>query len=221
MSLTVKICGLREPAAIDQAVQAGANYLGFIFYPPSARALRPDEAAGLMAEIPDDVGKVGVFVDPSDSEIETVLALCPLDVIQLHGRETPERVAEVALRSGLRVMKAIQVETADDLGALSAHVAAADMILFDAKPPRDGTTVPGGNGLSFDWRVLQGLTIDKPWFLAGGLDAENLARAVDLVAPPGVDVSSGVERWPGAKDPVKLRAFLMEARRLASLPKAS
>ncbi|SNB67917.1 phosphoribosylanthranilate isomerase [Arboricoccus pini] len=221
MSLMVKICGLREQMAVEQAVNAGARYLGFIFYPPSVRALRPDEAATLMADIPDNVGKVGVFVDPSDREIETVLALCPLDVIQLHGRETPDRVAQVALRSGLQVMKAIQVETADDLGALSAHVAAADMILFDAKAPRDGAAVPGGNGLAFDWQLLQNLTIDKPWFLAGGLNKENLALAVELVDPPGVDVSSGVERWPGAKDPAKLDAFLAEARRLADLHKAS
>ena len=146
-------------------------------------------------------------------EIDALLQAVPLDVLQLHGYETPERVAEIALRSGCRVIKALRVETAEDLEPLPAYAEVADMILFDAKPPRDAAW-PGGHGLPFDWRLLQGISIAKPWALAGGLHAGNLAAAVELTRAPIVDVSSGVESRPGIKDPAKLDAFFAAAHRV-------
>lgn len=206
----VKICGLRERALVDHAVGAGAAYVGFIFYPPSVRAVRPDDAASLMADVPETVGKVGVFVDPGDAELDTVLALCPLDFVQLHGGETPGRVADVAIRTGLRVIKALSVKDALDLERMDEY-GAADHLMLDAKAPA-GQTVPGGHGLPFDWRLLAGRRIDRPWFLAGGLTPENLGPARSLLQPPMVDVSSGVEASPGVKDKDRIDAFMQAAR---------
>ena len=213
MALEVKICGLMQATAVDRAQAGGADYLGFIFYPPSPRALDPAQARDLVLRIEPPVRACGLFVDPTDSEIEAVLAHVPLDILQLHGQETPERVAAIATRSGLKVMKALRIETEDDLAPLRDYEAVADMILFDAKPPRDAGW-PGGHGLPFDWRLLEGLRMSRPWALAGGLRVENLRAAVELLAPPIVDVSSGVESAPGTKDPEKLDAFLALAARL-------
>jgi phosphoribosylanthranilate isomerase len=203
----VKVCGLTEPDRLAQAVKLGARFVGFIFYAPSERSLRPDVASMLAGLVPPGVETVGVFVDPTDAELETVLAEVPLDILQLHGRESPERVAEIALRTGCRVMKAVRVEEAADLEVVPDYEAVADLLLFDAKPPRTPGAIPGGNGLAFDWRLLQARRPKRPWLLAGGLTAGNVGAALELLEPPVIDVSSGVELRPGVKDPAKLDAF--------------
>jgi phosphoribosylanthranilate isomerase len=208
----VKICGLTEPGPVEQAGRLGAAFLGFVFYPPSPRCVDPALARELVALAPEGARTVGLVVDASDAEIEALLQAVALDALQLHGHETPERVAEVALRFGCQVIKALRVETADDLAALPAHAEAADMVLFDAKPPRDAAW-PGGHGLPFDWRLLEGLALDRPWLLAGGLHAGNVAQALALTGAPLVDVSSGVESRPGVKDPDKLDAFFAAVAR--------
>lgn len=213
MALQVKICGLTEPDRVAQAAQLGAAFLGFVFYPPSPRYLDPARARELVSAVPTGTEAVGLIVDATDVEIDTLLQAVPLDVLQLHGYETPERVADIVLRSGCRVIKALRVETVDDLGAVAAYADAADMLLFDAKPPRDAAW-PGGHGLPFDWRLLQSISLAKPWLLAGGLQATNLQAAVTLTGAPIVDVSSGVESRPGIKDPAKLDAFFAAARRI-------
>ena len=215
MTFQVKICGLTEPERVADAIAEGASYLGFILYPPSPRAVEPARLRELVGGLPDTVASVGVMVDPDDRWLETVLAAAPLDIVQLHGGERPVRVREIGERFGVRTMKAIRVETADDLAPLPDYAEVADLVLFDAKPPRDAAW-PGGHGLPFDWTVLEGVAPGRPWALAGGLSAENLASAVALLHPPVVDVSSGVEQRPGIKDPVKLRAFMAEARRLGA-----
>ncbi len=213
VALQVKICGLTEPDRVAQAAQLGAAFLGFVFYPPSPRYLDPARARELVSAVPIGTETVGLVVDATDAEIDTLLQAVPLDVLQLHGYETPERVAEIVLRSGCRVIKALRVETAEDLLSVSAFADAADMLLFDAKPPRDAAW-PGGHGLPFDWRLLQSLSLAKPWLLAGGLRTTNLQAAVALTRAPIVDVSSGVESRPGIKDPEKLEAFFAAARRI-------
>jgi phosphoribosylanthranilate isomerase len=212
MAAGVKICGLTEPGPVEQAGRLGAAFLGFVFYPPSPRYVDPALARELVALAPEGARTVGLVVDASDAAIEALLQVVALDALQLHGHETPERVAEVALRFGCQVIKALRVETADDLLALPAHAEAADMVLFDAKPPRDAAW-PGGHGLPFDWRLLEGLALDRPWLLAGGLHAGNVAQALALTGAPLVDVSSGVESRPGVKDPDKLDAFFAAVAR--------
>lgn len=206
----VKICGLRAAADIAAAVEAGARYAGFVFFPKSPRAVTPHQAAALAADVPPGVARVGLFVDPDDARLTEVLATVPLDMIQLHGQETPARVAEVRALTGLPVIKAVGVADAADLEALWDYGLVADMLLIDAKPPK-GAALPGGNGLAFDWRLLAGRRILKPWLLAGGLTADNVARAIQLTGAPGVDVSSGVESAPGIKDQNRIRAFVAAA----------
>lgn len=210
MAVSVKICGLTEAAGLAAAVEAGARYVGFVFFPKSPRHVSPEAAAELAAQVPLGVAKVGLFVDPDDAALDAVLARVPLDLIQLHGAETPDRVAEVKARSGLPVMKAVGLAEPQDLDALWDYGLVADMLLIDAKPPRDAV-LPGGNGLAFDWRLLAGRQILKPWLLAGGLTPENVAEALRLTRAPGVDVSSGVESAPGVKDPERIRRFIARA----------
>ena len=212
MPTRVKICGLTEPERVEQAGRLGAAYLGFVFYPPSPRALDPARARELVAAVPGTAETVGLLVDASDHEIETLLEAVPLDLLQLHGYETPARVREIALRFGCRVIKALRIETADDLSTVAGRAETADMVLFDAKPPRDAAW-PGGHGLPFDWRLLEGVAIARPWLLAGGLTPGNVAAAVALTKAPIVDVSSGVESRPGVKDPDKLDAFFAAVAR--------
>jgi phosphoribosylanthranilate isomerase len=214
MAVAVKICGLKDPAAITAAVEGGARYLGFVFYPPSPRAVSPELAADLAALAPGDRTLVGVFVDPDDALLDRVLAQVPLHALQLHGAETPERVRSIRARSGRIVIKALPVAEPEDLAAVSGHAEIADMILFDARPPKEPGRLPGGNGLAFDWRLLQDLPLAIPWLLSGGLSAANLEVAIALCRPPAVDVSSGVERRPGRKDPNRIRQFLDLARTL-------
>ena len=211
-TLRVKICGLTEPEGVERAASLGAAFLGFVFYPPSPRCLDPARARELAAAVPAGTETVGLVVDASDADIDGLLQAVPLDVLQLHGHETPERVEEIGLRSGCRVIKALRVESASDLEPVPAYAEVADMLLFDAKPPR-GASWPGGHGVPFDWSVLAGLSVAKPWLLAGGLDAGNVEAAVALTKAPAVDVSSGVESRPGIKDSGKLDAFFAAVRR--------
>jgi phosphoribosylanthranilate isomerase len=210
----VKVCGLTDERALAAAVEGGARWLGFIFYPPSPRALSPRQAAGLAAKAPAACSKVGVLVDPDDALLDEVLAQVPLDYLQLHGAETPARVAAIKARTGCLVIKALKIAEASDLAPIAGHAAVADLLLFDAKPPPDPSLLPGGNGLCFDWRLLHGIEVERPWLLSGGLSAENLAAAVRFCDAHAVDVSSGVERVPGQKDPAKIKRFLEVAATL-------
>lgn len=207
----VKICGLKTPQDIDAAAKAGAHYTGFVFFPKSPRAISAEQARDLASHVPPGVMRVGLFVNPDDALLETTLATAPLDMIQLHGKETPGRVAEVKSRFGLPVMKAMGIATAADLDQIWDYGLAADMLLVDAKPPKNAE-LPGGNGLAFDWRLLVGRRFLKPWLLAGGLTPDNVAEAIRLTGAPGVDVSSGVESAPGLKDPDLIRAFVQAAK---------
>lgn len=207
----VKICGLSQPAHIHAAVEAGARFLGFVFFPKSPRAVTPEVASDLAALVPVGVARVGLFVNPDDAWLAQVLAIVPLDIIQLHGAETPERVAQVKEQFGLPVMKAVGISGPDDLGQLTDYGLVADMLLVDAKPPKDAD-LPGGNGLAFDWRLLVGRHWLCPWMLAGGLTPDNVAEAVRLTGAPVVDVSSGVESAPGIKDSQLIADFVAAAQ---------
>ncbi|MEL7100680.1 MAG: phosphoribosylanthranilate isomerase [Pseudomonadota bacterium] len=206
-AVQVKICGLTEPAALEAAVQAGAAYVGFVFFAKSPRNVSIDDAAALAAQVPPGVMKVGLMVDPSDADLDAILARVPLDMVQLHGHETPARVTEVRSRTGLPVMKAVGLSDAEDVPQLDAFARVADQLLVDAKPPKGGD-LPGGNGLSFDWRLIAGRRWPVPWMLAGGLTPANVAEAVQMTGAPAVDVSSGVESAPGVKDAERIAAFV-------------
>lgn len=203
----VKICGLTRPEDVAAAVSAGAAYLGFVFFPPSPRNLTPEAARALAVAVPPGVAKVALTVDADDAALAEILETVPIDLLQLHGRESPERVAEVRARFGLPVMKAVGLREAADLAQIDAYAAVADQILVDAKAP-EGAALPGGNGLAFDWRLLSGRDWTGPWMLAGGLTPETAAEAVRRTGARQLDVSSGVERAPGEKDPARIRAFL-------------
>jgi phosphoribosylanthranilate isomerase len=209
MPLAAKICGLNDPAAMDAAVTGGASYVGLVFYPRSPRAVTPTQARELAALVPPAVQTVGLFVDPDDGLLDTVLAQVPLDLIQLHGEESPERVAGIKAHTNLAAMKAIKVAKRADLDLADDYDEVADMLLFDAKAPTDlADALPGGNGLVFDWNLLTGRQWRRPWMLSGGLDAGNVAQAVRISGARAVDVSTGVESAPGVKDPAAIKAFL-------------
>ena len=203
----VKICGITRAEDLAAAAAAGAAYAGFVFFPPSPRALDVTAAAALAAGAPPGIAKVGLVVDADDALIDRLAAEVPLDMLQLHGAESPARVAEIRARTGLPVMKAVQVGTAADLAAIDAYARVADQLLIDAKPA-PGEPLPGGNGLPFDWRLLQGRRWALPWMLAGGLTPDNAAEAIRLTGARQLDVSSGVEAARGVKDPRKIAAFL-------------
>lgn len=209
--IRVKICGLRRAEDVDAAVAAGAAYVGFVFFPNSPRHVTPAEAAGLAARVPPGVAKVALTVDMADAALDALLAAVPLDMLQLHGSESPARVAEVKARHGLPVMKAVGIAAQGDLPALDAQARVADQILVDAKPP-PGADRPGGNAVAFDWRLIAGRRWPVPWMLAGGLTAGNVAEAIRLTGARQVDVSSGVESAPGVKDAGLIRAFVAAAR---------
>ena len=209
--IAVKICGITESADIPAALLAGARYLGFVFFPRSPRNLEISDAAFMAASIPPGVAKVALTVDASDAELDAILGEVPLDMLQLHGSETPDRVAAVRERFGLPVMKAIGVAVEDDLQAIDEYATVADQLLIDAKPPRDAV-LPGGNGLSFDWRLIAGRRWPVPWMLAGGLTPANVAEAIRLTGASQVDVSSGVESAPGVKDGAAITAFVAAAQ---------
>lgn len=203
----VKICGITTPETLTAAIEGGASYVGLVFYPPSPRYAAPDLAAYLASYVPDAVKKVGLFVEPDDKTLEDILRQVPLDMIQLHGHESPDRVLYIKERFGLPVMKALPVRTKADLAAVPDYTNVADWLLFDAKAP-PGATLPGGNGLPFDWILLEGFQSQTPWMLAGGLTPDNVAEALRRLSPDAVDVSSGVETAPGAKSPEMIEKFI-------------
>ncbi|AWK86295.1 phosphoribosylanthranilate isomerase [Azospirillum thermophilum] len=211
MSVAIKICGLSEPESLRAAVTGGARYVGFVFYPPSPRSVAPAMAAELARLVPTGVRAVGLFVDPDDELLEHVTGQVPLDLIQLHGREEPRRIAAIKSRFALPVMKAIKVGGPEDLAAALEAAEVCDRLLFDAKPPPKVAALPGGNGIAFDWTLLKGRTWPRPWMLSGGLTPDNLADAVATTGASEVDVSSGVEDRPGHKDPELVRRFLQAA----------
>lgn len=215
MSLAVKICGITSAEAMEAACKGGAAWVGLNFYAHSPRFVSDAQAGELAAQAGGRAKCVGVFVDAPDNVIEEVLETAPLDALQFHGGETPERVTAARARFGLPVIRAVRLAIPDDLAAAKAFEAAADMLLFDARPPPDlAGALPGGNAVSFDWHILEGYRGTTPWGLSGGLTADNLARAVEITHAALVDVSSGVERAPGVKDPARIRAFLAAARSL-------
>ena len=207
MSVEAKICGLNAPDAVGAAVDGGARYLGFNFFAASPRAVCPEVAARLGAGVPDGVLKVGLVVDADDEELARITAGAGIHMLQLHGAERPERVAEVKARYRLPVIKVVPIAGPDDVDGARAYEDAADRLMFDARPPA-GASRPGGNALAFDWELIRDRQWRRPWFLAGGLDADNVGEAVRISGARAVDVSSGVEDAPGRKSPELIRAFL-------------
>ncbi|HEX9769733.1 MAG TPA: phosphoribosylanthranilate isomerase [Kiloniellales bacterium] len=215
MAIEAKICGINSPAAVEAAVKGGADLIGLNFYPPSPRAVTLEQAAQLAGRVPPGVTRVGLFVDPDDDQLAATLAKVPLDLLQLHGAETPRRVAEIRARFGRPVMKVIKLASKEDLEAATPYLGLVDRLMFDAKTPKSAkTALPGGNAVAFDWQLLAGRRWPRPWLLAGGLTAKNLAEAVGTTGARGVDVSSGVEDAPGRKSPAKIAAFLAAAKAL-------
>jgi phosphoribosylanthranilate isomerase len=215
MTLLVKICGLKTPEALDVALQAGADMVGFVFFAPSPRNVGYELARVLGARASGRAHKVALSVDASDEQLAAAIEALRPDLLQLHGQETPERVAVVRTRFRLPVMKALPIAVRADLSPIRLYDKVADRLIFDARAPRDATR-PGGLGQPFDWRLLEGLSPGVPFMLSGGLDAGNVAEALHITRAPGVDVSSGVERAPGEKDFDKIRAFIRAAREAAA-----
>ena len=211
MSLIVKICGLSTPETLDVALDAGADMVGFVFFPPSPRHIGLDVARDLGQRAKGRAKKVALTVDADDAALANIVEALAPDILQLHGSETLARLREIKRKFGLEVMKVIAVETSADLAPLSGYAAVADRILFDARAPKAATR-PGGLGAVFDWNVLDKLDLKLPFMVSGGLDAGNVADAVRVTGAGGVDVSSGVERAPGVKDPEMIRAFIRAAR---------
>jgi len=210
--ISVKICGLTAPEHVRAAVEAGARYIGFNFFPKSPRYAPIAQAAALASDVPVGVAKVALAVNFTDAQLDEIVAGVPLDMLQLHGAESPERVAEVKSRYGLPVIKAIGVAEAEDLAAIDLYSDVADQLLVDAKPPKN-SELPGGNGLPFDWRLLAGRKYWRtPWMLSGGLNPGNVAEAIRMTGARQVDVASGVESAPGVKDPGLIRSFIEAAR---------
>ena len=211
----VKICGLRTLADVAAVAASGAGYIGLNFFPPSPRYLTLDEGRKLALAAPPGLAKIALTVDADDATLDAIVAAMPLDMLQLHGHESPERVMAVRTRFGLPVMKVIGVRDEGDLAALLDFSMVADQIMIDAKPPK-GAVLPGGNGVPFDWRLVAQRRWLRPWMLAGGLTAENVAEAVRLTGARQVDVSSGVESAPGVKDHARIAAFVAAAQRPAA-----
>lgn len=215
MNTQVKICGLSTPATVELAATGGATHIGFIFFPKSPRYVTPQAAAELAAKS-NGATTVAVTVDATDAFLDEIVATLNPDILQLHGSETPERVSEVKQRYGKPVMKALAIRQAEDVAKVSSYETSADMLLLDAKPP-EGSDLPGGNGVSFDWSLIAGLTSKAPILLSGGIDINNVGTALEYVADgandiTGIDVSSGVESTPGVKDPAKIETFLDACR---------
>ena len=215
MDLIVKICGLATAEALDAAIEAGADMVGFVFFPPSPRHLGLAAAQALGRRVRGRAQKVALSVDADDALLDAVVEALQPDLLQLHGKETPARIAALKARFGRPVIKAIAIESGADLAAVAAYAGVADRLLFDARPPRAATR-PGGLGKSFDWRLLENVDPGVPFLLSGGLDAANVGEALRITRAPGVDVSSGVERAPGQKDPDKIRSFIRAAREAAA-----
>jgi phosphoribosylanthranilate isomerase len=211
MTVEVKICGLSTPETVDAAVEAGADYVGFVAYPPSPRHISTDTLKALGKRVPKLVVRVGLFVDPDDALLAERIGTGALDMLQLHGSETPERVADIKARTRLLVMKVIKVGKASDVEqGIKRYARVVDLLMFDT----EGGTLPGGNAKSFDWRVLSGSDVPVPWMLAGGLTPDNVAEAVRVTGAPIVDVSSGVEATRGVKSIERIHAFLDQVKRI-------
>lgn len=209
----VKICGLSTPETVAAAIAGGADFLGFVFYPRSPRNVTPELAAELAKPVPAAVRTVALTVDAGDAQLEGIVAAMRPGLLQLHGHETPARVADIRTRFGVPVMKVLSVAGEDDVAKASAYEPVADMLMFDARPPKEMTdALPGGNALRFDWQLLAGAHFGKPWLLAGGLTPDNVAEAIRISGAPGVDVSSGVEDSPGRKSIPLIQAFLKAAK---------
>jgi phosphoribosylanthranilate isomerase len=211
MSLIVKICGLSTRETLDVALESGADMVGFVFFPPSPRHLGLETARELGRQAKGRALKAALTVDADDTTLANIVEALEPDILQLHGRETVARLRDIKQKFGLQVMKAIAVETPADLASLPGYAAVADRILFDARAPREATR-PGGLGAAFDWYLLEHLDLKLPFLVSGGLNAENVAQAIRVTRAGGVDVSSGVERAPGVKDPEMIRAFIRAAR---------
>lgn len=205
--IQVKICGLSSPDQVRWAVDAGARYLGFVFFAKSPRNVTVEIATALAREVPPGVAKVALVVDPDNATLDQITARMPVDMLQLHGAESPARVAEIRARTGLPVMKAVGISSAADLDRIESYEIVADQILVDAKPPK-GADLPGGMGVAFDWQLIAGRHWQRPWMLAGGLTPKNVGLAARLTGARQVDVSSGVESAPGLKDEGLIRAFM-------------
>lgn len=209
--ISVKICGLRTAEEVAAVAAAGASYCGFTFFEKSPRAVDLSRARDLALGAPVGLAKVALTVNADDAFLDALTAQVPLDMLQLHGAESPARVAEVKARYGLPVMKAVGVAEASDLAALESYFPVADQILVDAKPPKGGE-LPGGNGLTFDWRLIAGRRWPVSWMLAGGLTPDNVAEAIAMTGAKQVDVASGVERAPGVKDLARVQSFVTSAQ---------
>ncbi len=211
MKPLVKICGLSAPATLEVALKAGADMVGFVFFPKSQRHIGFEAARALGARARGRARIVALSVDADDALLEDIVAALDPDILQLHGKESPERAAGIGARFGRLTMKAIGVAAPEDLAAAAAYDGAADLLLIDAKTPK-GAVLPGGNGLPFDWRLARGFAPKRPWLLSGGLKPDNVGEAIRLTGARGVDVSSGVESAPGVKDELKIAAFVVAAR---------
>ena len=212
MTLKAKICGVSTPEAVRAALDGKAGWLGFVFFPKSPRNLSLEAALRLAEPVRQRAKVVALLVDPSDAQVEEVARTLRPDLIQLHGKETPARTREIAVRSGAGIIKALPVSEAADLDAARAYESVVEHLMFEARPPKDAV-LPGGSGRTFDWTLTAGRRFERPWFLAGGLDPWNVQEAADVSGAPLVDVSSGVERGPGLKDPALITAFLDAVRR--------
>ena len=213
MTTKIKICGLTSPEAIDSVVKNGADYIGFVFFQKSPRNISPQMAAKLSAQIPSNVKKVAVLVNADNAMIDGILKYFSPDILQCHGSETLERISEIKSKYQLPVIKAISVRSDDDISIGAKYASVADMLLFDAKSP--ATSMPGGNGLAFDWKLLQGREFNVPWFLSGGLNIQNVNEALDITGAPAVDASSSLESEPGKKDPGFINIFIQKVKNYA------
>ena len=211
MALTIKICGLKTPETLEVALEFGADMVGFVFFPPSPRDLGLEAARTLGARVRGRAAKVALTVNANNHLLGDIIDALKPDLLQLHGKETPERVAVVRSHFGLPVMKALPIASRKDLSPIHLYAKVADRLIFDARPPREATR-PGGLGTPFDWNLLRNINPGVPFMLSGGLDAGNVAKAIAITRATGVDVSSGVERAPGVKDPAKIREFIRAAR---------
>ncbi len=209
MPAAVKICGLTTQEAVDAAVEHGAAYIGFVFFPKSPRNVSPEQAAALTQNLKGGVKKVAVVVNPTDEDLEDIIMHFKPDFIQLHGEESPERCNAIQLETNIPIIKAIKVKHADDIAEAASYD--TDMVLFDAQPD-EGAELPGGNGMRFDWELLKGRDFGKTWILSGGLNTENVAEAIEVTEAPIVDVSSSIEIEPGIKDPDLIKAFIDAAK---------
>lgn len=205
------MCGLRTAEDVAAAADAGAHYVGFVFFERSPRNVTLAEARDMALATPEGIAKVALVVDAGDAALDALMADVPLDMLQLHGHESPARVTEIKTRYGLPVMKAIGIAEAPDLGQIALYSGVADQLLIDAKPPK-GAALPGGNALAFDWSLISGRRWTRPWMLAGGLTPDNVAEAIRRTGAQQLDVSSGIESAPGVKNPDLMRAFAAAAR---------